>query len=68
MSNFFWLDTLADRAGLKKGDLVTEINESCTNNLNNEQLRKLMRQRLQLNSISMKVLSQQRQGQEFESM
>ncbi|CAF0711793.1 unnamed protein product [Brachionus calyciflorus] len=61
-------DTLADKSGLKKGDLVIEINESCTNNLTNEQLRKIMRQRLQLNSISMKILSQQRQGQNFENI
>lgn len=53
-------DTLADRAGLKKGDLVVEINETNTSYLNNEQLRKIMRQRLQMNCIQLRVLSVQK--------
>lgn len=50
-------DSLADKAGLKKGDLVIRINDEATNGLTNEQLRKIMRQRLQLNSISLLVFT-----------
>ena len=53
------LESLADKAGLKQGDLVIQINDTFTDNLSNEQLRKIMRQRLQLNSISLRLLSQQ---------
>jgi C-terminal processing protease CtpA/Prc len=55
------IDTLADKAGLKRGDLVVEINETATENLNNEQLRKLMRQRLQMNEIRLRVLCLEKQ-------
>jgi hypothetical protein len=48
---------LADKAGLKKGDLVVKINECPTSNLSSEQLRKIMTDRLKLNSIQMTVLS-----------
>ena len=58
----FWTETLADKAGLKKGDLVTAINDVPTNNLSNEQLRKLMRQRLQANSIQMNLLALEKGG------
>lgn len=54
---------MADKAGLKQGDLVIQINDTFTDNLSNEQLRKIMRQRLQLNSISLRLLSQQVQEQ-----
>lgn len=52
-------DTLADRAGLRKGDLVVEINDEPTRDLSNEQLRRIMRNRLQTNEIRMKILSQE---------
>jgi C-terminal processing protease CtpA/Prc len=54
----FCEDTLADRAGLKKGDLVVEINDVCTQELSNEQLRKIMRNRLQMNEVKMRILGQ----------
>lgn len=57
---FGFLDTLADKVGLRKGDLVVQINDTFTSNLNNEELRKLMRSRLQMNSINLRVLRKQK--------
>jgi C-terminal processing protease CtpA/Prc len=54
------LDTLADKVGLRKGDRVVQINGTFTSNLNNEELRKLMRSRLQMNSINLRVLRKQK--------
>ena len=36
---------MASDAGLKKGDLVVKINDTLTENLPNEELRKIMRER-----------------------
>jgi hypothetical protein len=49
-------DSLADKAGLEKNDQVIEINSNSTENLNNEQLRKIMRERLQQNSVDLIIL------------
>lgn len=49
-------DSLADKAGLEKNDKVLEINSNLTENLNNEQLRKIMRERLQQNSVDLIIL------------
>lgn len=48
---------MASTAGLIEGDLVTLINEAPTGGLTNEQLRKVMRQRLQLNSVQLNLLT-----------
>jgi len=60
-SNYsLFIDTLADKVGLRKGDRVVQINDTMTSNLNNEELRKLMRSRLQMNSINLRVLRKQK--------
>ncbi len=59
--------SLASQAGLIEGDLVTLINEVSTENLTNEQLRKVMRQRLQLNSIQMNLLTLKKLGKKIQS-
>ena len=52
---------MAEKAGLKIGDLVVKINDDLTSHLNNEQLRNLMRQRLQMNSVQCVILSVDKQ-------
>jgi len=59
--------SLASQAGLIEGDLVTLINEVTTGNLTNEQLRKVMRQRLQLNSIQMNLLTLEKLDRKVQS-
>ena len=48
-------DSLAAKAGLEKNDTVLEINKSSTNGLNNDQLRKIMRERLQANCVDLRI-------------
>lgn len=55
---------MAERAGLRKGDLVLEINDEATREMSNEQLRRIMRNRLQTNEIRMKILSQHQHQQQ----
>ena len=60
---FFFKETLASDAGLKKGDLVVKINNTFTENLPNEELRKIMRERIKSNSIDLITLSKQLEEQ-----
>jgi len=48
-------DSLAAKAGLEKNDTVLEINTCSTNGLNNDQLRKIMRERLQANCVDLRI-------------
>ena len=49
-------ESLADQCGIQKGDLVTHINKVGTANLTNEQLRKVMKERLQQNFVQLNLL------------
>ena len=51
-----YLESLADQSGIQKGDLVTHINKVGTANLTNEQLRKIMKERLQQNFVQLNLL------------
>jgi C-terminal processing protease CtpA/Prc len=59
----FYIETLASDAGLKKGDFVVKINDSQTNKLSNDELRKIMRHRIKCNSINLVILGKQLEEQ-----
>ena len=50
---------MASEAGLKKSDLVVKINGDITDKLSNDELRKIMRQRIKCNSIDLVTLSRE---------